>query len=72
MFLLNASCLPEGGRGIYNVVGRNVGVQKREAKWLFLNENPNFLRIKCSNLQSQTKEQDLLVLLRTSKTRSKY
>jgi len=37
---------------------------KRDAKWLFLNENLDFLRLKCSNLHSQTKEQHLLVLFK--------
>ena len=47
-------------RGLYNVGGQEGGV-KREAKCLFRNENIHFLRIKYSNVHSQTKEQVLLV-----------
>ena len=49
----------EGGRGLKNVVGQKGGFQ-RKAKGLFLIEILDFLRIKYSNLQSQTKEQDLI------------
>jgi len=43
-------------------------------KIIILNENLDFLRIKCPNLHSQTKEHDLLELLKikNSKTCSNY
>jgi len=52
------------------VVVQKVGV-KTEANCLFINENLDYLRVKCSNLHSQTKEQNLLVLFKTKKI-SKY
>jgi len=52
------------------MVGHEGGV-KREANYSFINKILDFLRIKYSNLRSQTKEQDLLVLLKNSEL-SKY
>ena len=54
-----------GGRGLKTVVGRKGGDQ-RKAKGLFLIENLDFFRIKCSNLNSETNVNVLIVLLGSS------
>jgi len=46
-------------------VGGQEGGVKREANYLFIHENVKLLRIKYSDLRSQTNEQDLLVLFKT-------